>query len=185
MIVFSLAMVVSITIVDDRRTGVYNRIAGTPVKAVQYMAGNSIFGFSLLMLEALIYCGFIGLMNKDIGFPVYKLFLLYMLFSFFIICFVIDVSLVIKSRIGNTTFIMSYNTLGAILGGAYFPLDLAPEYLQNLAKILPQYWIVDTLHKLMDNPGADISSNIIILVLFTVLAFLIGAVLFSQNYKRG
>lgn len=185
MVVFALAMVVSYIIVDDRHTGIYNRIALTPVKSVQYIAGNSIFGFSLLLTETLIYCGFIAVMNINIGFPVYKLFLLYMLFSFFITCFVIAVSLVIKSKNGITMLIMSFNTVGAILGGAFFPLDLAPENLQNLAKILPQFWITDALCKLIDNPGADITSNIIILILFTVLAFLIGAVLFSQNYKRG
>lgn len=185
MMVFALAMVISYIIVDDRHTGVYNRIALTPVKSIQYIAGNSIFGFSLMLVETIIYCGFIAIMNINIGFPIYKLFLLCLLFSIFITCFVIAISLVIKTKNGITMLVMSFNTVGTILGGAFFPLDLAPENLQNLARILPHYWITDALSKLIDNPGADISSNIIILILFTLLAFLIGVVLFSQNYKRG
>jgi len=185
MTAFALAMVVSYIIVDDRRTCIYDRIALTPVKSGQYIAGNSIFGLFLLLVETLIYCGYMAVMNINIGFPVYKLFLLLLMFSFFVTCFVIDVSLIVKSKNGLTAIIMSFNTIGTILGGAFFTLDLAPKNLQNLAKILPQYWITDALYKLMDDAGADIGSNVIILVLFTMLAFLIGAVLFSQNYKRG
>jgi len=185
MIAFALAMVISFIIADDRRTGIYNRIAVTPVKAVHYIAGNSIFGFFLLLVETLIYCGYLAAADLNIGFPVYKLFLLMMLFSCFVTCFIIDASLLIKSKSGLTVLIMGFNNVGTILGGAYFALDRAPENLQNLARILPQFWITDAINKLVDNPGADILYNVIILTLFTVLAFLIGAVLFSQNYKRG
>lgn len=185
MIVFALGMVLSFMIIEDRLTGVYNRITITPVKPIQYIAGNSLFGFMLLMLEVVIYCGYIAIMDIDIGFPVYKLFLLMLLLAFFVICFIVDVSILIRSKNGITALIMGFSTVGAILGGAYFPLDLAPDSLQNLARILPQFWFMDTVRQLIDNPLADVTSNIIILILFTVLAFLIGAVLFSQNYKKG
>lgn len=185
MIVFALAMVVSYIIVDDKGTGVYNRITVTPVKPFHYVAGNSLFGFFLLLLETLIYCGFIAVKNIKIGFPVYKLIYLNLLFSFFIICFVIDISLVLKSKKGISLLIMGFSTLGSILGGAFFPIDMAPENLQSLAKILPHFWIMDAFNKLMVNPSANIKSNIIILILFTVLAFLVGGVLYTQNYKRG
>lgn len=184
MIVFAMAMILSYVIVDDRRSGIYDRITITYVKPVQYIAGNSLFGFLLLLAETLIYCGFIAIMKINIGFPVYKLFFLYLLFSFFVICFVIDVSLLLKSKNGILMLVMSYSTIGALLGGSYFSIDTAPENLQNFAKIMPHYWTVDALSKLMDNPNADITVNIIIVVLFTILAFLIGAVLFSQNSKR-
>lgn len=184
-IMFALGLVFSFMIIDDRRSGVYNRITVTPVKPVHYIAGNSIFGLILLMIEVVIYCGYIAIKDIDIGFPVYKLFFLMLLLSFFITCFIVGSSILIKSKSGMMVLIMAYSTVGAILGGAYFPIDMSPERLQNLARILPQYWFMDAVTKLMNNPIADISSNIIIMVLFTVLAFLIGAVLFSQNYKRG
>lgn len=81
--------------------------------------------------------------------------------------------------------IFSFNTIGTLIGGAYFALELAPETLRNFARIMPQFWITDALYELMDNRAADIGPNVLILALFTLLAFLVGAVLFSQNYKRG
>jgi len=184
-IMFALGVVLSFMILDDRATGVYNRITVTPVKPVHYIAGNSIFGFILLMIEVVIYCGYIAIKDVDIGFPVYKLFILMLLLSLFITCFLVSASILIKSKSGITVVIMGYSTIGSILGGAYFPIDMSPEVLQNIARILPQFWFMDAVTKLMNNPMTDISSNIIIIVLFTVLAFLVGAVSFSQNNKRG
>ncbi|HHT87888.1 MAG TPA: ABC transporter permease [Clostridiales bacterium] len=183
-IIFALGMIISFVIIDDRISGIYNRITITPVKPVQYIAGISVFGFILSMIMCAIYCGFIEVVGIDIGFPIYKLFLLMMLLSFFIICFVVDASLLIMSKSGVLSLIMGYSTLGAILGGAYFPIDFAPESFQSMAKVLPQFWFMDTVRKLLDNPLADVTYNVVILCLFSILAFLIGAVLFSQNYKN-
>ncbi len=184
-IMFALGVVLSFMIIDDRISGVYDRITVTPVKPVHYIAGNSIFGVILLMIEVVIYCGYIAIKDIDIGFSVYKLFILMLLLSIFVTCFIVGSSILIKSKSGVTILIMGFSTVGSILGGAFFPIDMSPEMLQNLARILPQYWFMDAVTKLMDNPIADISSNIIILILFTVLAFLVGAVSFSQNNKRG
>lgn len=185
MIIFALGMVLSFMISNDRSNGIYNRITITPVKPAQYIAGNAIFGLILSLIMVVIYCGYISLADIYIGFPVYKLFLLMILFSLFVTCFIIDASLLIRSKNGLSAFIMGFCTVGAILGGAYFPIDMAPENLQNLARILPQFWFMDTVRKLMYDPSTNVSSNILVLVLFTVLSFLVGAVLFSQNYKKG
>ncbi len=185
MIIFALGIILSFMIIDDRANGIYNRITISPVRPVQYILGNSMFGFILSFIMVTIYCSYIFFSEINIGFPIYKLFLLMNLLAFFVVCFIIGVSIIIRSKSGVSALIMGYSTIGAILGGAYFPIDLAPENLQNMARLLPQYWFMDSIYKLMDNPMADISSNVIILILFSVLAFLIGAVVFSQNYKKG
>ena len=185
MIVFALGNVLSFMIIDDRSSKLFGRITVTPVKPYQYIAGNSIYGFFLLMVEVIIYCGYIKIMNIHIGFPVFILFILMVLLSMFVILFTIILSILFDTKSGTSSCIMGFCTVGALLGGAYFPIDLAPENLQNLARILPQFWFMDAIRKLIDNPIANITSNIIILILFIVLSFLIGAVVFSQNYKKG
>lgn len=184
MIVFALGIFISFLIVEDRYSGVFNRISITPVKPVQYIIGSGIFGLLICFIEVWIYCGFIKLMNINIGFPLPILLLMMSLFSLFTVFFSIAVSLSLKSKNGLTAVIVVFSTIGCILGGAYFPLDLAPKSLQNLARVLPQFWFMDTFRTIQANPEANIYPNVIILLLFTVLTFLIGAVLFSQNYKR-
>jgi ABC-2 type transport system permease protein len=185
MIIFALGVILSFMIIDDRANGIYKRVTITPVKPVQYIAGNSIFGLILSFIMISIYCAYMAFLDIDIGFPIYKLFLLMIIFSFFVICFAVGSAMLIRSKGAVGALVIGFSTVGAILGGAYFPLDMAPESLQNLARILPQFWFMDTIRKLMDNPMANVTSNIIILLLFSILAFLIGAVIFSQNYKKG
>lgn len=183
MIVFGLSIVISFIVLDDRLSGVFNRIKITPVKPVQYIIGTGIFGLVLCLTEVLIYCGFIRIAGYNIGFNLWLLVFMMVLFSLFTICFAIAIALSLKSKGALAAANTGFSTIGCILGGAYFPLDLAPKSLQNLAKILPQYWFMDTFRTIQSNPAGNISPNIIILVLFTLLTFLIGAVLFSQNYK--
>jgi ABC-2 type transport system permease protein len=90
----------------------------------------------------------------------------------------------LKSKNAITSIIIGFSTVGCILGGAYFPIDMSPKTLQNLARVLPQFWFMDAFRRLQADIMADIYPNIIILILFTVLSLLIGAVLFSQNYKN-
>ena len=171
-------------ILDDRLSGVYSRIQVTPVKPIQYIIGSGIFGLILCLIQIGLYCGYIYFVDLQIGIPMWILVMLMSLFSLFTISFTIAISLAFESKNAIASIIMGFSTIGCILGGAYFPLDTSPKTLQNLARVLPQYWFMDVLRKLQADITANIYPNIIILVLFSNLFLLIGAVLFSQNYKK-
>ena len=184
MFIFAISIILVYMIIDDRLTGILSRIQVTPVKPVQYIIGSAIFGILISVLMITIYCVYIKVVDVTIGVPFPILVFFMGLFSLFTICFSIAVALSLKTKNAVTSVVIGFSTIGCILGGAYFPLELAPQSLQNLARILPQFWFMDAFRILQADPGANIYPNVIILILFTVLAFLIGAVLFSQNYKK-
>ena len=184
MIIFGVSILLSFMVLDDRLSGVFNRIQITPVKPVQYIIGTGIFGIIISAVEILIYCGYIYIKGIDIGFPLWVLVLFMSLFSIFTVCFSLAAALALKSKNAITSLVIGFSTIGCILGGAYFPISMSPKSLQNLARILPQFWFMDAFRALQADINADILPNIIILTLFTVLTFLIGAVLFSQQYKN-
>ena len=184
MFIFSISIMLSFMILDDRLSGVYSRIQVTPVKPIQYIIGSGIFGLILCLIQIGLYCGYIYFVDLQIGIPMWILVMLMSLFSLFTISFTIAISLAFESKNAIASIIMGFSTIGCILGGAYFPLDTSPKTLQNLARVLPQYWFMDVLRKLQADITANIYPNIIILVLFSTLFLLIGAVLFSQNYKK-
>ncbi|MBH1940989.1 ABC transporter permease [Mobilitalea sibirica] len=183
MFIFGLGVFISFIVLDDRISGVFNRIKITPVKPVHYIIGSGLFGVFICLIEVVIYCGYILLKDIHIGFPVSLLFLMMSLYSLFTVCFCLVIALSLKSKNAAISVIIGFSTVANILGGAYFTLDLAPVSLQNLARILPQFWFMDTFRILLADPVANIYPNIIILSLFTILAFLLGAVLFSQNNR--
>lgn len=184
MMIFVICVVLSYMLLDDRHSGVFSRIQITPVKPLQYILGSGIFGFFLCLLQIAIYCGYIYLADINTGIPLPVLIALMTLFSVFAVCFALAISLAAGSKNTVTSIIIGFSTIGCILGGAYFPLNLAPKNLQNLARILPQFWFMDALRKLQENVTANLAPNFIILGLFAALTLLLGAVLFSQNYMN-
>jgi ABC-2 type transport system permease protein len=184
MFIFSISALLSFMVLDDRLSGVFNRIQATPVKPIQYIIGSGIFGMFICLIQIGLYSGYIYFMHIQIGFPIWILVLFLCLFSLFTVCFSLAVALALKSKNAITSIIIGFSTVGCILGGAYFPIDMSPKTLQNLARVLPQFWFMDAFRRLQADIMADIYPNIIILILFTVLSLLIGAVLFSQNYKN-
>ncbi len=183
MFIFTISILVAFLIADDQMNGVFNRIQITPVKPIQYVIGTGLFGMLLCVIEVGIFSGFIYLKDIKTGVPVKIIVLLMVLYSLFTVCFSMLVALATKSKNAITAIIIGTSTVGCILGGAYFPLDMAPKTMQNMARILPQYWFMDAFRRLQENTLANIVPNIIILLLFILLSLLIGAVLFSQNYK--
>ena len=123
-------------------------------------------------------------MDIPIGVPLWIVVFIMGLFSVFTVCFSLAISLAMKSKNAITSINIGFSTVGCILGGAYFPLDMSPKTLQDLARVLPQYWFMDAFRRLQADSTANIYPNIIILILFATLALLIGAVLFAQNYKN-
>jgi ABC-2 type transport system permease protein len=184
MFIFSISVLLSFMILDDRLSGVFSRVQATPVKPIQYIIGSGIFGMVICLIQIGLYCGYIYLMKIQIGFSIWILVLFMSLFSLFTVSFSLAVALALKSKNAITSIIIGFSTVGCILGGAYFPLDMSPKTLQNLARVMPQFWFMDAFRRLQADLTANIYPNIIILVLFTVLSLLIGAVLFSQNYKN-
>ncbi len=183
MFIFTISVLLAFMVLDDRNTGVFNRIQATPVKPFQYIVGTGIFGLFLCFVQIAIYCGYIYVMDIETGIPMYLLLLIMALFSVFTVSFSLAIAVVMHSKNAMTSIIIGFSTVGCILGGAYFPIDLAPKALQNIAKVLPQYWFMDAFRNLQADVTANIYPNITILALFSILSLLIGAVMFSQNYK--
>lgn len=181
MFIFAVNLFTAYMIIDDTINGIFNRIKAAPVKPSHYILGAGIFGFLLCAIELGIYGAYIMIWNADIGIPRGMFLPVTLLFSLFTVCFTISVSLVLKSKTALLAVIIGFSNIGAILGGGYFPLDMAPESLKNMAKLFPQYWFVDIFTRLRADSQANISMNIIILGLFTALTFLSGAVIYSHN----
>jgi ABC-2 type transport system permease protein len=184
MFIFAISIILAFVVLDDRITGVFNRIQITPVKPVQYIIGSGVFGFLICLVLVSIYCGYIHIAEIQTGIPLWTILFMMSLFALFTVCFSLTVSLALKSKNAVTSIIIGFSTIGCVLGGAYFPLDLAPKSMQNMSRILPQYWFMDAFRRMQENITVNITPNVIILVLFSVLFLLLGAVLFSQNYKN-
>lgn len=183
MIIFASSVILSYMVLDDRLMGVFNRIQAAPVKPIHYILGTGVFGMLNCLLQIGLYIGYIYIRDIKIGVPIWTVLLFMIIFAVFTVSFSLLIAMAVKSKNAITSIIIGFSTIGCILGGAYFPIDMSPKTLQNLARIFPQFWFMEAFRGLQLDLSTNILPNISILTLFAVLSILLGAVLFAQNYR--
>ena len=179
MMMMIMSFCTALVVMEDRQSGVFNRIQISPVKSAQYIIGTSLFAVFTSLIMVVVFFTFLFVNKSPIGVPISYLLIVMSLFALFMVAFALIVALFCINAMLTCTIIIG--TIGPILGGAYFPIDSAPETLQNLSRILPHYWMMQGIKDLMEDPDADARINIIILALFALLSFLIAAVKFVQK----
>ena len=72
--------------------------------------------------------------------------------------------------------VLSANVLAA-LGGCWWPIEIAPGWMQALARWLPTGWVMQALHRLISfqAPPSQVLGNALTMALFAVLLGWIGA----------
>ncbi len=90
-------------------------------------------------------------------------------------------ALLVNDQRSLMTIGVGYATIGSMLGGAWFPIELELGFVSNIAKIFPQYWLMDLLRKYPDDPNFNVLPNVCILALSSVLVYLVSAVIFTRK----
>jgi ABC-2 type transport system permease protein len=70
---------------------------------------------------------------------------------------------------------------GAALGGAWWPLEIVPEFMQIIGHISPVAWAMDGFHEIMFFKGGltDIVVPLAVLMIIGGVSFVIGVQRFS------
>ena len=159
-----------------REQGVLRRLRATPIRPVTVLTAHLLQGALTFLIGALILVGF-GMAVYNLRLPQYPgscmiavglaVFALY-LFAIFATSFAKDnrTSAAISSVLLNVMLFLS---------GATFPLEMMPEFIRQVSKILPLYYVVDLFQEtwnrspLWENTG---SAGVLvgIAVVFTCLA---------------
>jgi ABC-type multidrug transport system permease subunit len=84
----------------------------------------------------------------------------------------------------NTIPLISSMLLAA-LGGCWWPIEVAPEWMQQLAMFLPTGWVMDALHKLMYFGGsmADVMNHQLALYALAAIALYFAFTKFNHEVK--
>ncbi len=178
---FFFAISIAFMVFDDRSSGIFHRIQSTPVTSAQYIIGSTLFGVVNGLLIIGLFFAYLFLSRTKIGVPYGNTILLMVLMMLFMVGFALMLALIMKSKSSVLTVIFAYSSMASMIGGAWFPIEFGPDSLQKLAKITPNYWFMDAFNKMQENSRANIVSNIIVLVLFIVLVYLVSAIRFTQN----
>lgn len=181
MIMMGVLFFISSMILSDRQTGVYSRTVCSLIKPLEYVVGMGLFGVMCCSAMSLIVTLYVFGTSDSIGIPLWTVIVVNELFVLFSVGTAIMFALLVKGRQTLMGLAIGYTTLGCMLGGAWFPIADGLGAVGHIAKFLPQYWIMDLVRNMPDNPDFNALTNISVLALFAVLVYLISAIIFTRK----
>ena len=177
MLVTAIGIFITLAVMEDRQYGTYSRMAVSSVTGVQYIVGtlgaSVLISFSALVILPL-YLLITGA-RMTASYPL--VFAAVIIYSLFNSALSIMLAQLISSKQALATLSGCITSIGALLGGAWFPIDETAGMLKYLSYITPQYWYVGFMSGEAEQPVI----NICVLILYTLLIMLASAALFGRK----
>ncbi|MBZ0300816.1 MAG: ABC transporter permease [Anaerolineae bacterium] len=175
-VVFSVLGAGMYGLVKERSQGTLPRLAVMPVRRADIIGGKILAYFSIGIVQFVIVF-LVGLVvGVNFGHDVLALLLVMVAYT---LC-ITALSFVLAPRMRNDSQISAMTTLlgmvmGA-LGGAWWPLDVAPQFMQLVGHLTPVAWAMDAFRQLFFFNGSlgDVLLPVGMLVAATAVLFVVG-----------
>ena len=183
---FSFIMSISLASIlfSDRTEGTYRRIKAGRVTSFQYVTAVAAIGAVLMFLIDGPSLAMYALSGNDPGVPMLATAGLLAAFSLFVIAFGMFIGVVMPGFGGIIAVIVAAGSIMPMLGGAWFPLDMAPELFKTLGKITPQYWVFEAVGYWQAGEGGA-AGPLLIILLIAALFFVLAGIRFTSNKGLG
>ncbi len=179
MFVFFAAAIASTDIIRERRNRTLERMLATSVRKESILGGIYLGGVFRGLVQIIIFWG-VGIIafKVDLGYAPWAVFLLSFLTILMSAAFSVMLATVANTERSVSALAVLVSLILAPLGGCWWPLFIAPKWMQFLAKITPHGWANDGFNKLMlfGATGGDVMWNMLVLFGFAA-AFIIVAIL--------
>lgn len=181
---FSALWGVGYVVVRYRKNGALKRLKATPLTALEYLSAQTLSRIFLLMFTMVVVW-----FGADLIFDFHvQGSLLLIFFLFFLgglsLC---SLGLIMAARGTSEEFtsgVLNFITWPMMfLSEVWFSLESAPEWLKTLSQALPLTHMLQAIRKVMNEGAAftEVQSECIFLIVFTVIALIIAARIFSWN----
>jgi ABC-2 type transport system permease protein len=184
LIVFMLFSAVNLSgiIIKEKENRTYFRLITTPITARTYVLSNIIVNLLMMIQIAVTLLVMIRLFHIDPGIPFHQMFFILLIFALVAISF----SLVIIAFANNSMTASGLQTMliipTCLLAGCFFPIEIMPAVIRQIAGFLPQHWLLDTFSKLqLGHSLQSLYLNLAILIAFAVTFALIAIYKFGRN----
>lgn len=181
---FSALWGVGYIVVRYRKTGVLKRLMVTPLTAFEYLSAQLVSRLFVLMFSiVLVWTGCHLIFKFQVQGSYINLFLVFLAGSLSLSA----LGLLLASRGTSEEFVSGVLNFIAwpmmFLSEVWFSLEGAPKWIKGIAQIFPLTHLLKAARRVM-NDGAtliDVTPELIILFLFTIIFIGTGAALFSWN----
>lgn len=166
----------TVTLLRERRQWTLQRLAALPLTRAQILGGKILAYFALGMIQyGVVFAVGLGI-GLDLGNDLVALLAVMAAFALCMTALALALATRITSE-GQANGLR--NLLGltlAPLGGAWWPLEIVPNFMQRIGHLSPVAWVMDGFHELMFNQGTlvDVLPEVGVLLAIAVVLFGIG-----------
>jgi ABC-2 type transport system permease protein len=173
----------AVVILQERGYGTLQRLAVMPLRRWQLLGGKMLARFVLGIIQFAIAFVAGAFFGANFGDDPLALVLVMVSFTLTTTALALVLATFVdREQQANslTTFLV---LVAAPLGGAWWPLEIVPDFMQTLAYISPVGWAMTAFNELMFYDGGlvDVVPSIIVLVAAAVVLFGIGIVRFRYE----
>jgi ABC-2 type transport system permease protein len=168
--------------IEDREKGIFRRFAVTPLKRQTIIAGSIIQRYIVILVQTviLILIGVLAFQAEISG----NFFTFWLVLTVAALCFLsigFALTTAVKSARAATPVCMIAFFILLFLGGIFFPLEIMPEFLQYICKVLPSTHINDAMRMIIiEGEGLGAVWQELLIVLGWTAACLIISVKFFK-----
>ena len=164
------------TILDEKIGGTWQRLLTSPTTKAQVMSG---YLFSYFMMGAIQLFVLMVVMNVIYG-STWGNLGYFLPFAALVIITIVGFGLMMASIVktrqqsGAISAVLIVST--CMLGGVYWPLEIVPDFMQQIAKAVPQSWMITGFREIVSGSlnTPAIGNSVIVLLAFSFLFFTIG-----------
>ncbi|WP_047985507.1 ABC transporter permease [Ornithinibacillus californiensis] len=186
MCVFFIMINMVDTILKDKNYGMTARIASTPLSPYKYLVGKWVPNLLVVMIQIGILFSFGKIVYGVSWKQPLILFMLTILIAFTVTGIGLALAFLVNTINMGIAITQVIAMGGAVLSGLWVPISMMPDFIQNIAKFLPQYWA----HQGYQNAMAGVLESTLLLHVSLVLlgygfiGFLIAIFRYPRFLKR-
>ncbi|MBX5450333.1 ABC transporter permease [Thermogemmatispora sp.] len=168
------------SILEERESGTLRRLLIAPVRRYALLGGKLLTQFLVTLLQLLILFALGNFIFKLHVGNWLGVIILLVVSSFAMTGFGILLVSLVRTRRQLSPILTIITLTTSAIGGAWWPLWLEPQWLQIVAHVGIVAWAIEALNGLMISGRtlAEVLPNIIALIIYGILCFIIGLVLF-------
>ena len=161
------------TLSDDKRGGMPDRLGVLPVTPRRHLLSGTLAAFSATEITALLL---LLVLRWQLGAIPNAgwLFALLSLYNLFAVGMVLAIVSIARNMGAASVALAMLSTVISMLGGLFWPLEFAPEFMRKLAWFSPGYWLGQGLLHIRAITFESYGMPMLFLAGFTLVALLLG-----------
>lgn len=168
-------------IIQERKNWTLQRLATMPISRAQIMGGKLLARFIVGMIQYAIMFTFGYFLGVRYGGDPVALVLIMVAYTVCITALTLALTTILKTEMQAAGITLFISLTLAPLGGAWWPLEIVPDWMATLGHISPVAWAMDGFRELIFYSGGlgDVIVPIVVLLAAAAVLFTYGAVRFK------